>query len=101
PPADAPPVSDRVAAPAAAYLIDGYTADEVAERLGVHRGWCRAIAARLRGRRWPMPDQVTASSDEEPVECEDCGRPLRTPRARAERVGPKCRRKRLAMGGAA
>ncbi|MCW3838507.1 DUF6011 domain-containing protein [Micromonospora yasonensis] len=49
-----------------------------------------------------MTDQVAASPDEEPVECEDCGRPLRTPRARAERVGPKCRRKRLlATGGAA
>ncbi|WP_368856446.1 DUF6011 domain-containing protein [Micromonospora fiedleri] len=49
-----------------------------------------------------MPDQVPASPDEEPVECEDCGRPLRTARARMERVGPKCRRKRLeAMGGPA
>ncbi|MEV0430370.1 DUF6011 domain-containing protein [Micromonospora sp. MS34] len=48
-----------------------------------------------------MPDQVPVDPDEEPVECEDCGRPLRTKRARAERVGPKCRVKRLAMGGAA
>ncbi|MET8352608.1 DUF6011 domain-containing protein [Micromonospora sp. NPDC005206] len=48
-----------------------------------------------------MPDQVAASPDEELVECEDCGRPLRTPRARAERLGPKCRQKRLAMGAAA
>ncbi|SCL70621.1 MULTISPECIES: DUF6011 domain-containing protein [Micromonospora] len=48
-----------------------------------------------------MPDQVAASPDEEPVECEDCGRPLRTKRARAERVGPKCRIKRLLMEGAA
>lgn len=51
PPADAPPVSDRVAALATAYLVDGYTPEQVAERLGVDRGWCRAIAARLRGRR--------------------------------------------------
>ncbi|WP_371687613.1 DUF6011 domain-containing protein [Micromonospora sp. KC721] len=49
-----------------------------------------------------MPDQVPASPDEVPVECEDCGRPLRTKRARVERVGPKCRRRRLEpMGGAA
>ncbi|MEH1014580.1 hypothetical protein V6U90_15900 [Micromonospora sp. CPCC 206060] len=33
------------------YLADGYEPDEVAERLGVDHGWCRAIAARLRGRR--------------------------------------------------
>ncbi|SCG15562.1 hypothetical protein GA0070610_1796 [Micromonospora echinofusca] len=48
-----------------------------------------------------MPDQVAASPDEEPVECEDCGRLLRTKRARAERVGPKCRRRRLVMGAGA
>ncbi|MFU8849481.1 hypothetical protein ACNAW0_00580 [Micromonospora sp. SL1-18] len=51
PPADAPPVDDRVATLATRYLVDGYSADEVAERLGVDRRWCRGIAARLRGGR--------------------------------------------------
>ncbi|WP_165942740.1 hypothetical protein [Micromonospora sp. KC721] len=51
PPAGAEPVSDSVAALATRYLVDGYTPDEVAERFGVNRGWCRAMAARLRGRR--------------------------------------------------
>ncbi|MBL6280121.1 hypothetical protein JMF97_28565 [Micromonospora fiedleri] len=50
PPA-AEPVTDSVAALATRYLIDGYPPDDVAERFGVNRGWCRAIAARLRGRR--------------------------------------------------
>ncbi|MFG3602552.1 hypothetical protein [Micromonospora chersina] len=51
PPADGPPVSDRVATLATAYLVEGYAPDDVAARLGVDRGWCRGIAARLRVRR--------------------------------------------------
>ncbi|SCG15561.1 hypothetical protein GA0070610_1795 [Micromonospora echinofusca] len=51
PPAEAAPVDDAVAKLATRYLVDGYQPDEVADRLGVDRGWCRAIAARLQGRR--------------------------------------------------
>lgn len=51
PPPALPPVDDSVARLVTRYLADGYEPDEVAERLGVDHGWCRAIAARLRGRR--------------------------------------------------
>ncbi|NLU77816.1 hypothetical protein HCA58_05270 [Micromonospora sp. HNM0581] len=51
PPPAAAPVTDSVAALATRYLVDGYTPEDVAERFGVDRGWCRAIAARMRGRR--------------------------------------------------
>lgn len=42
-----------------------------------------------------------AGQQEEEISCEDCGRKLRTAKARAERVGPVCRRRRLAAMGAA
>jgi DNA-directed RNA polymerase subunit N (RpoN/RPB10) len=29
------------------YLIDGYPPDDVAQRLGVNRTWCRRMIARL------------------------------------------------------
>jgi hypothetical protein len=51
PPAVAAPVDDAVAKLATSYLVDGYQPDDVAARLGIDRGWCRAITARLRGRR--------------------------------------------------
>ncbi|MGI5151413.1 hypothetical protein ACQEVC_34455 [Plantactinospora sp. CA-294935] len=43
------PVDDGVATLAARYLVDGYEPDEVAERLGVDRAWCRRIARRFSG----------------------------------------------------
>lgn len=46
---DPAPVDDGVAKLATRYLLDGYRPDEVAERLGVDRGWCRRIARRLSG----------------------------------------------------
>ncbi|WP_158624264.1 DUF6011 domain-containing protein [Micromonospora sp. HM5-17] len=46
-----------------------------------------------------MPDEVAA--DQEPIGCEDCGRPLRTPKSRAERIGPKCGRRRREAAGTA
>ncbi len=49
PPAANAPVSDDVAALATRYLVDGYAPDDVAARFAVNRGWCRAMAARLRG----------------------------------------------------
>ncbi|MET8352609.1 hypothetical protein [Micromonospora sp. NPDC005206] len=51
PAADNAPVDDAVATLATRYLVDGYQPDDVAQGLGIDRGWCRAIAARLRGRR--------------------------------------------------
>jgi hypothetical protein len=46
---DPAPVHDGVAKLATRYLLDGYRPDEVAERLGVDRGWYRGIAHRLSG----------------------------------------------------
>jgi hypothetical protein len=46
-----PPLTDEVAAIARRYLADGYEPDEVAERFGIDRAWCRQ--AKREARRIP------------------------------------------------
>ena len=42
------PIDDGVATLAMRYLIDGYPPDDVAQRLGINRTWCRRVIARLK-----------------------------------------------------
>lgn len=42
-----PPADDAVAALATRYLVDGYAAADVSERLGISRKWCDKTAAKF------------------------------------------------------
>jgi hypothetical protein len=42
-----PPATDDVAAMATRYLVDGYTAADVSDRLGISRKWCEKTAAKF------------------------------------------------------
>lgn len=79
-PRDLEPVNDEIASLAVRYLRDGYTAADVATRLGIARAWCEKTARRL-GNPSPVgwcglctfegrmrkPD-----ANSEPVPCPEC-----------------------------
>lgn len=80
PQAEPDPVDEQIATLAKHYLRDGWSADRVAERLGISRKWCRKTARRLAplgpvgwcGKCTYDGRMRKAGPNQEPTPCPDC-----------------------------